>query len=438
MEHPLSALTTRWPGHSWYQTELGAARFNAPAPTEAAHYRVVIVGGGLAGLSTAWSLVERGVDGVCVVEAGQPGDGASGRNGGFVFAGYSLANQALFNQVGAAAGRQLHGWTRQAVITVRQRIDQLGIDCQANDAGVLLTDWFGDDAALRDYAQRMDDQLGFALTWLSPEQTQQCVNSARYGAALHEPGSFHFHPLRYVDGLTRALVDRGVAVFGQAPVTDLKRDAQHWTLRAGGVALSADQVVVTTGGYDTRLWPRLGRAIQPIATYVATTEPLGDRIHDLIPSGQAIYDSRFAFDYYRPLPDTRLLWGGRISIQARSPQSIRRVLRRDLLKVFPTLGEVAFDHAWGGWMGYTRHKMPLLGHVDQGLWHATGFGGHGMAPTTLGGEVVAEAITGDQARLQAFARWQPVWAGNALGRLAAQLTYWGYQARDAVASRAAL
>jgi len=113
-------------------------------------------------------------------------------------------------------------------------------------------------------------------------------------------------------------------------------------------------------------------------------------------------------------------------------------LRRDLLKVFPTLGEVAFDHAWGGWMGYTRHKMPLLGHVDQGLWHATGFGGHGMAPTTLGGEVVAEAITGDQARLQAFARWQPVWAGNALGRLAAQLTYWGYQARDAVASRAAL
>lgn len=438
MDHPLSALNAHWPGHSWYQTELGADRVSVAPPSSPAHHRVLIVGGGLAGLSTAWSLVERGVDGICVCEAGQPGDGASGRNGGFVFAGYSLANQALSDQVGLAAGRQLHGWTREAVTTVRQRIDQLGIACQVNDAGVLLADWFDEETALRDYAQRMHDQLGFALDWVSAEETAKQVVSQRYGAALHEPGSFHFHPLRYVDGLTRALIDRGVTVLGEAPVTDLARDGQRWRLHANGVALSADQVVITTGGYDTRLWRPLGRAIQPIATYVATTEPLGARMAELMPGGHAVYDTRFAFDYYRPLPDTRLLWGGRISIQARSPAAIRRVLRHDLLRVFPSLQDVDFDHAWGGWMGYTRHKMPLLGHRGDGLWHATGFGGHGMAPTTLAGEVIAEAMQGDTQRLEAFARWQPVWAGHQLGRLAAQLTYWAYQMRDAMASRAAL
>ena len=426
-----------WPGHSWYQSDLGDHRLQAPAP-QPGHYAVVVVGGGLAGLSTAASLLARGVEGLCLCEAGQPGDGASGRNGGFVFAGYSLGNQSLANQVGAEAARQLHGWTQQAVHRVRQRIAELDIDCQVNEAGVLLADWFADDDALRDYGQRMDQQLGFTLDWVDRAQRQRWVRSGRYGAALHEPGSFHFHPLRYVDGLARALIERGVSVYGNAPVRQLRRHAGRWHMDAGGVSLSADQVVITTGGYDRGVWPRLRRAVQPIATYIATTVPLGAQLERLLPGGHAVYDTRFAFDYYRPLPDTRLLWGGRISTRARSPRAIAAALRRDLCKVFPDLAEVPFDHAWGGWMGYTRHKMPLIGQQGQGLWHATGFGGHGMAPTTLGGELLAEAMTGDETRLRGLGRWQPVWAGHALGRAAAQLSYWWYQTRDAVASRAAL
>ena len=367
---------------------------------------------------------------------GQPGEGASGRNGGFVFAGYSLPNQALSKQAGLEQGQKLHGWTRQAVRTVRQRIDALKIDCQANDSGVLLTDWFSDDDALLAFQRAMQDDLGFPLTFIEGPQCRQLIQSQRYGSALHEPGSFHFQPLRYVNGLVKALLAEGVEIYGQTPIESVERVTRnhtngHWRLKTDSAVLSADEVIITTGGYDTGLWPRLGRAIQPIATYIATTEPLGERIHSLLPEGHAIYDTRFAFDYYRPLPDTRLLWGGRISIQARKPQAIEKVLRRDLTKVFPALANVHFDHAWGGWMGYTRHQMPLLGQDPTGLWHATGFGGHGMAPTTLAGDVVAEAITGNRDRLEAFQRWQPVWAGGLAGRAWAQGTYWAYQLKDA-------
>ncbi len=97
----------------------------------------------------------------------------------------------------------------------------------------------------------------------------------------------------------------------------------------------------------------------------------------------AVYDTRFAFDYYRPLPDTRILWGGRISVRDRAPEVIARLLRRDLLKVYPQLHDVRIDYAWGGLMSYARHKMPQIGRGADGVWHAVGFGGHGMAPTTV-------------------------------------------------------
>lgn len=439
MSHP----TKDWPGNSYYETDLGQERWHFDKATKKRRHQVVVIGAGLAGLSTAWRLTELGVTDIAICDAGQPGHGASGRNGGFVFAGYSLPNQALTAKAGQSEGRRLHGWTQAAVQTVRGRIKALNIDCHANDAGVLLADWFGDDQALADFRQRMQEDLGFRLDFIDPATTRGLIRSSRYGCALHEPGSFHFQPLRYVNGLVQALESKGVAIYGDTPIVALdirnKRpdgSAGHWRLKTPTGQLEADQVIVTTGGYDTRLWPRLGRAIQPIATYIATTTPLGDRINDLIPKGHAIYDTRFAFDYYRPLPDTRLLWGGRISTKARSPEAIKTVLTKDLLKVFPQLNGVSFDHAWGGWMGYTRHKMPLLGQDPSGLWHATGFGGHGMAPTTLAGDVMAEALIGDRDRLDAFVGWQPVWAGGLVGRAWAQATYWALIFQDAWRDRA--
>lgn len=440
-----TASTNHWPGLSFYETDLGHDRVYCPPLTGDADHQVLIIGAGLAGLNTAWSLTERGVTDIGICEDGQPGEGASGRNGGFVFAGYSLPNQTLVKKAGVNAGRMLHGWTREAVRLVRHRINTLSIDCHPNDAGVLLADWFKDDQALRQFQRDMHDTLGFKLDWVDPDECCQLIGSTRYGSALHEPDSFHFHPLRYVNALVAALQRRGVKIYGDSKVHRLERSkatptsaATSWIAQTGAGQVCAEQVIVTTGGYDTRLWRHLGQAIQPIATYIATTPPLGDQIHALIPKQHAVYDTRFAFDYYRPLPDTRLLWGGRISIQARSPEEIKRVLKRDLMKVFPQLESAEFDHAWGGWMGYTRHQMPLLGQDASGLWHATGFGGHGMAPTTLAGEVIAEAMVGDAQRLNAYQQWQPVWAGGLAGRAWAQGTYWALSCIDWLRDRSAL
>jgi gamma-glutamylputrescine oxidase len=175
--------------------------------------------------------------------------------------------------------------------------------------------------------------------------------------------------------------------------------------------------------------------VLPIATYVMATEPLGARLADAIDCRSAVYDTRFAFDYYRPLPDTRILWGGRISILEREPDAIARLLRRDLLKVYPQLRDVRIDHAWGGLMSYARHKMPQIGRSADDVWYAVGFGGHGMAPTTVSGELLAAAIAGERAVPEAFAAFGLTHTFGALGLAAAQFTYTAMQTRDALADR---
>src|SRR3546814_11295311 len=86
------------------------------------------------------------------------------------------------------------------------------------------------------------------------------------------------------------------------------------------------------------------------------TEPLGARMADALTTQAAIYDTSFAFDYYRPLPDTRLLWGGRISVRDRSPQAVRRLLYRDLPQVFPQLDGIGIDYAWSGLMSRSEER----------------------------------------------------------------------------------
>lgn len=424
----MNAAGDRWPGRTWYQFEAGERDFAAPQRDLGC--RVAVVGAGLGGISTALSLIERGIDDVVVLDADQPGAGASGRNGGFVFAGYSLGNEALIAQQDAERAARLHGYTRSAIDLMRRRIDRYAIDCQVVDTGVLLADWFGEPERLREYADRMHRALGFRLDWIPPSERSRWVRSSRYGGGLHEPGSFHFHPLRHIRGLAGAIERQGGRVHGDCRVRAIEHSDGRWQLRHDGGVVRAEEVVMATGGYDRRLAPSVQRAIQPVATYIAVTEPLCGRLEELLPRPVAIYDTRFAFDYYRPLPDRRLLWGGRISMASRSPSAIRRLMKRDLLRVFPALADVHFDFAWGGWMSYARHEMPLLGKTGEGLWYALAFGGHGMATTTAAGEVVAEALLGDSARLAEFSAWKPDWAGGLAGRWAGQAIYWRAQLSD--------
>ncbi|KVD86500.1 FAD-dependent oxidoreductase [Burkholderia sp. ABCPW 14] len=415
--------------------EATATRTPYPALADRIDVDVCIVGGGLAGLSTALGLVERGVRDIAVLDAQTVGFGASGRNGGFVFGGYSLDNADLLRMLGPESARALYRLTIDAVDLIRARAARYGIDCELVDGGVILANWFDDPARLNAPRKLMKDAFGVEWEPLDANALRTRLKTDRYHGGLFERNAFHFHPLKYVLGVAAAAARGGVRIHEHSAARTIRRDGAGFVVATDGGAVHARRVVFAGGGYARGVYPRIERAVLPIATYVIATEPLGARLADAIACRSAVYDTRFAFDYYRPLADSRILWGGRISVLERGPDAIARLLKHDLARVYPQLHDVAVQFAWSGLMSYARHKMPQIGRDSDGVWHAVGFGGHGMAPTTVAGEVLAAALAERRPMPDGFARFGLTRTFGLAGLAAAQLTYSAYEARDALAAR---
>lgn len=411
------------------------AKAPTPAPRPALAGRreaeVCIVGGGFAGLNTALGLAERGLRDVVLLEAQTLGHGASGRNGGFVFGGFSRGEDALLAELGEQRAQALYQGTQDAVELIRQRIARHAIACDATDAGVIWANWFRDPSMLKARQALLARHFGVEWEWLDRARMAELIRSERYTEGLFEANALHFNPLAYARGLANVAAGQGVSLHEASPALALDREGHGWRVRTPEGEVHARHVVLGCGGYLAGLRREVDAGVMPIATYVMVTEPLGPRLDEVLRTRAAIYDTRFAFDYYRPLPDTRILWGGRISVLDRSPGAVQRLLRRDLLKVFPQLTDVRIEHAWSGLMSYARHQMPQIGRVDEGLWLAQAFGGHGVAPTTFAGEVLASAIAHGDPRWREFADYGLVSALKPAGFLGAQLSYWWYQSRDA-------
>jgi gamma-glutamylputrescine oxidase len=180
------------------------ARTANPAPARPAlaadiETDVCVVGGGLAGLSTALSLAERGVS-VAVVEARRIAWGASGRNGGFVGPGYPADVDRVVRRVGLPHARKLYGLTLDAVALVRRRIERYRIACDPTYSGMLRAWWTDDADEPKRERDHLHETLGVELEFWPRKRLRETLVTQRYHDALLYPRTFHFHPLNYALG----------------------------------------------------------------------------------------------------------------------------------------------------------------------------------------------------------------------------------------------
>lgn len=400
-----------------------------PALSGAIDTDTVIVGGGLAGLTTALELARAGTP-VVVLESESVGFGASGRNGGIVSPSFACGSDAITARIGPQRARALHRLTIEGVQRLSANIDQLGITSAAKTPGLLNLRRFDAAADLHAYAEEFQRDYGYAFTYLTQTQIAERLATTRYIHGLEDTQAFHIHPLNYLRALAREVERLGGRIYEATPAigTDL---GPTKVIRTPQGRVSACRAVFATGGYTGPLIPRLKRAVLPIATYMMMTEAAPDLLAQTIRTSAAILDDRRASDYYRLIQGgSRLLWGGRITTRAASADGVARELRADMLDVFPQLAPVKTELAWSGLMAYARHLMPQLGALQKDVWHITAFGGHGLNTTAITGKILAEAILGQSDRIKMFEPFALTWAGGPIGLAVAQLTYWGLQAQD--------
>lgn len=392
---------------------------------------ICIVGGGLAGLTAALSLARRGRS-VVLLEAQRIAWGASGRNGGFVSAGYATGLAAIERRVGTDQARELYRLSMEGVEIVRRHIVELGIAEAQPVPGIVKALRYDSRGALRRSRDRMERDFGLKQRYLPRDEVRARFASPKYHEAVLDEDAFHFHPLNYGRALAREAVKLGAGIYEGSAVVSADLDGPLKLLRTEGAEIEAEHVLVATGGYTGAILPALKRSFLPIATYVLLTEHAPDLVRSAIRTPAAVLDDRRAGDYYRLVDGgSRILWGGRITTRVTDPRDIAALLRREMVSTYPQLRDLKVEVAWSGLMSYARHLMPQIGQLRPGVWFCTAFGGHGMNTTAIGGAVIAEAIAGDSDRYRLFSPFGLPWNGGALGRAAAQLTYWAYQAADA-------
>ena len=393
-----------------------------------------VIGGGLAGLATALGLAERGRS-VVLLEGRRIGWGASGRNGGFASRGYPISMPTLAAKLGLDHAKSLWSLSGQALALVQRRAEALG-EAVLDGHGALRCRVVGHPDTIPGYVEAMNRDFDAGLVYLSQAQLREMLATTTYADGYLNPSSLQIHPLNLARGMAGEADARGARLCEESQATAIEKSGTGWKVTTASGSVTARHVVLAGGAHLGFLNRRVGLATVPVASFVVATEAAPDRIRAAIRTDYAVSDTRVATDYYRILRDGRLLWGGRASAFESTPKAIAERLSHDIARIYPQLADLRVESAWSGLMPIARHRMPVIGPVEGGLWTAACFGGLGLVTTTLAGELLASAIAEGDDRYRYFAPFGLPFAGGVLGRAAFQMIYWRHQLQDRlIASR---
>jgi len=350
---------------------------------------VAIVGAGYTGLSAALHLAQTGVD-VVVLEAAEPGWGASGRNGGQVIPGLKQDPDELIAHFGRERAERIIEFAGSAADLVFALIERHGIACDAVREGWIQP--AHSPKALDVIRRRAEawQSRGVPLRMLARDEVVELVGSSVYHGGWLDPRGGGIQPLSFARGLARAAMQAGASIHGGSPAIRVERKRDGWRVQTPRGAVTAEAVVVATNGYTDRLWPRLKDTVIAANSFQVATKPLPSDVRKSILSrGHVASDTRLLLNYYRVDASGRLLMGGRGHFRdPRGPEPFRH-LERAARRIFPQIGDIAFEYRWGGRVAITQDHLPHIHTPAPGLYAALGYNGRGVAMATAMGRAVA-------------------------------------------------
>ncbi|MCB8880380.1 FAD-binding oxidoreductase [Acidisoma cellulosilytica] len=368
---------------------------NLPPLEGETHASVVVIGGGITGLSSALHLAERGVN-ILLLEAQQPGFGASGRNGGQVNPGLKPDPKDVEGDFGDL-GQRMVRFSYAAPEALFRLVERHQIRCEAQQGGTLRAattakTLVGLEALAAQYQAR-----GLTAALLDRDASAVATGTNRYQGILRDPTGGSVNPLGYSRGLARAAIAAGARIYANSPATKLARQpGGGWLVSTPAGQVKADRIVIGTNGYTGDLWPGLRQSIVPVWSGITATEPLSDaQLKQVMPGGGVLYELGSITVYYRVDATNRLLMGGRSKLSEMRGPAVFGFLQTYAEKLWPSLRGIRWSHGWNGQLGMTSDHYPHLHEPEPDVLIALGYNGRGVAMATAMGGIIARRIGGE-------------------------------------------
>lgn len=374
-----------------------------PTLSHTLHCDTAIIGSGFTGLSAALHLAEAGEQ-VCILEAGTPGWGASGRNGGFCCVGSTrLSEEELLQRFGRDETYRFFQHQRDGVELVRHLAHQYNLSIDPQGDGEI-------QVAHRPSRQtNLENQYAFfkdvaeypCALWTPEELTEKAFQSLEAHGALWLGVGFGLNPMKYVRGLATVVRERAIALYAHTPVEAWEKvDGKHQLHTPEGTVV-ARRVLIATNGYTSEsVFPAFEGRLLPVMSNILTTRPLTPE--ELAAQGwhteTPVFNTRNLLFYFRLLADGRFLFGGRGGMvgSQRESDRRRRHLTQQFRRVFPAWREVEITHFWNGLACTSANLTPHIGNFseDPSVFYALAYHGNGVAAATWSGRAIAHIMTG--------------------------------------------
>jgi len=380
---------------------------------------IVIVGGGMAGLSAAQNFRERGRS-VVLLEKNYCGAGASGKSSGFITPD-SEYNLTHFNHLfGPDNAKKLWGFVCSGVEFIRNNIKKYDLYCDYQEQDCLIT-----AHEKRDLSQIKTDhetrlKLGYESTFYESDELGKILGSKKYCNAMRYSGTFGINTYLYCQAMKEILEKQNVQIFEETPVIQINTN----NVQTPTATIQADKIIVCVD----RFAPNLNKLTQDIyhaQTFLMMSAPLREtEIKKIFPEKNLmVWDTDLIYQYYRITPDNRFMIGGSnlLSIFWGKEQHNNRCMFKKLQnytkKKFPDVS-INFEYFWPGLIGVSKDILPIADYdkTSPNIYYISGAAGLPWA-AALGRYAAEKIIDGKTGFDTFFSRTRKFPVGNTLGRI---------------------
>ncbi len=369
-----------------------------PELREAIDVDTVVIGAGFTGLSTALHLREAGI-GVVVLEAAEPGWGASGRNNGQVIPTLSRPDPDDIERRHGEAGERFVGLLRDCASTLFDTVRKYRIAAEAEQTGWIQPAHSPGRIAI---SRRRVDQWsrrGAPVELLDSAQTREMLGSSAWHGGFWNRTGGHINPLALARGLAHAAIGAGAVIHSRSPALSYARVGDRWVVRTPSGEVRARALMLATHAYTGEfapgLAPSIAREVVPVLSWQMATWPLPDEVRTtLIPGRQAMSDTHGDLHFARYDARNRLITGGAVLAPFNRVERLKAIVGERLRRLWPQIGEVRFDYVWNGYVAMTPDFMPRFHRLGPDGWAWAGCNGRAVGLSVALGREFARAIAG--------------------------------------------